>query len=126
MPFAPDNSSYRQPRLQAPVAVPPTNPAQNPKLRFERITAAPKHNTQGQVVGVDRIPQGKAQVLFVSEDRKGVRHTITADDWGRFQTTLDAGTWLIYVQDPSGRLVYQQKVNVRGEDALSPMTLVSR
>jgi hypothetical protein len=125
MPFAPD-TSYRQPRLQAPLPAQSTTPAQNPKLRFDRITSAPKYNTKGQVVGADRIPQGKAQVLFVSADKTGVRHSITADDWGRFQTTLDSGTWLVYVQDPSGRLVYQQKVNVRGEDVLSPMTLVSR
>ncbi len=125
MPFAPD-TSYRQPQLQAPVPAQSTTPVQNPRLRFDRITTAPSHNTKGQVVGADRIPQSKAQVLFVSADKKGVRHTIKADDWGRFQTTLESGTWLIYVQDPSGRLVYQQKVNVRGEDALSPMTLVSR
>jgi hypothetical protein len=65
-------------------------------------------------------------VLFVSADKKGVRHTIAADDWGRFRTTLDAGAWLVYIQDASGRLTYQQKIRVGGEKPALPLTLVSR
>jgi len=123
MPLAPDSSSYRQPRLQAPIPVQPAAPA---RVRFDRITSAPRYNTQGQVMRADRVAQGGAQVLFVNADQNGLRQTVTADARGRFQTTLATGTWLIYVQDGLGRLVYQQKVSVRADESLSPMTLVSR
>ena len=126
MPFAPDSSSSRQPRLQAPIPGQPSAPARNPQLRLDRITSAPRPNTEGLVIRADRVPQSWTRVLFVSADRKGARQAITTDDGGRFQTHLASGTWLIYVQDGSGQLSYQQKVQV-GEDKLGqPITLVSR
>jgi hypothetical protein len=123
MPLAPDSSSFRQPRLQAPVPVQPATPT---RVRFDRITSAPRHNTQGQVLRTDRIPQGGAKLLFVSADQRGARQNVTADGRGQFQTTLATGTWLIYVQDGSGRLVYQQKVQVGDDRPGQPITLVSR
>jgi hypothetical protein len=125
MPFAPDSSSSRQPQLQAPISTQPVAPARTPQPRFDRITSAPHPNMAGQVIRADRLPQSRAQVLFVSADRKGGRQAITADDRGRFQTTLTSGTWLIYIQNDSGQLMYQQKVQV-GEDQSPLLTLVSR
>lgn len=123
MPAAPD--SYRQPRLQAPVPVPPAASPSNARVRFDRITAMPRPNTEGQVLTADRRPQSRAQVLFVSTDR-GTRQSVTADEQGRFQTDLLAGTWLIYLQDGAGRLVYQQRVQVGSAAPPPPITLVSR
>ena len=126
MPSANDGSSYRQPRLQAPVPVQTAPPPVNPRVRYERITANPRPNTQGQVVRTDRLPQGGAKVVFVCADEQGGRHALTTDGGGRFQTTLAAGNWLIYTQDASGRLVYQQKVRVGADKPTAAITLVSR
>jgi hypothetical protein len=123
MPFTQD--SYRQPRLQAPVPVPPAAPARDPRVRLDRITAMPRPNTEGRVLMADRRPQSRAQLLFVSTDR-GVRQTVTADEQGRFQTNLLAGTWLIYLQNTAGQLVYQQRVQVGSASPPAPITLVSR
>jgi hypothetical protein len=119
------SESYRQPRLQAPVPVQPVAPRQ-PGVRFERIAALPEPNTEGRVVRADRLPQGRTQVLFVSTDPKAIRQSVTTDEQGRFQTILPAGTYHVYVQDTTGRLVYQQRVQVGSAAPPAPMTLVSR
>jgi hypothetical protein len=126
MPLVPDNSSFRQPQLQAPVPVQPAAPARDPRVRFDRITAAPRSNAAGQVLRADRVPQAGARIVFVSADNNGKRQAVTTDAAGRFETTLATGTWRIYVSDVSGRLVYQQKVNVRTDESVTPLTLVSR
>src|SRR6185437_931035 len=77
MPFTPDSSSSRQPQLQAPISAQPVAPARTPQPRFERITSAPRHKAEGQVLRTDRMPQSRTQVLFVSADRKGGRQAIT-------------------------------------------------
>jgi hypothetical protein len=119
-----DGSSYRQPRLQAPVPVRPVTP--NPRIRLDRITSAPKHNTEGQVVRGDRAPQAGIKVIFVGADAQGGRQSLTTDGTGHFQTTLAAGNWLVYTQDAAGKLVYQQKVNIANGTPTAPLTLVSR
>jgi hypothetical protein len=126
MPYAPDSSSFRQPQLRAPVPAQPATPSTGARIRLDRITAAPRHNTEGQVVSSDRTPQGRAEVLFVNAERKGDRQTVAADHWGRFQANLSSGTWLVYVKQPSGRMVYQQKVDVSDDKPSVPITLVSR
>jgi hypothetical protein len=126
MPPVRDGSSYRQPRLQAPVPLQPAAPAQTPRLRFDRITSTPRHNTEGQVVRADRLPQARTKVVFVCADEQGGRQAVTTDDGGRFQTTLAAGNWLIYTQDATGRLVYQHKMRVGSDKPTAPMVLVNR
>ncbi|HTU90314.1 MAG TPA: hypothetical protein VMF69_09590 [Gemmataceae bacterium] len=121
-----NGSSYRQPRLQAPVPAQPAAPAPNPRVRFDRITSTPRHNTEGQVVRADRLPQAGIKVIFVCADEQGGRQSATTDGSGRFQTTLTAGNWLIYTQDAAGRLVYQQKVRIATTVPTAPLTLVSR
>ena len=121
-----DGSSYRQPRLQAPVPTKPVTPAPSPRVRLDRITSAPRHNTEGQVVRADRQPQAGIKVIFVGADAQGGRESLTTDGSGRFQTTLAAGNWLVYTQDGEGRLVYQQKVQVANGTPTAPLTLVSR
>lgn len=121
-------SSYRQPRLQGPVPAQPVTPApnSNPRVRLDRITSTPRHNTEGQVVRADRQPQAGIKVIFVCADAQGGRQSLTADDSGRFRTTLAAGNWLVYTQDGAGRLVYQQKMRIDNGAATVPLTLVSR
>ncbi len=122
-----DGSSYRQPRLQGPVPAQPVAPAApNPRVRMDRITSTPRHNTEGQVVRADRQPQSGVKVIFVGADAQGGRQSLTTDGSGRFQTTLAAGNWLVYTQDSEGRLSYQQKVQIANGSPTIPLTLVSR
>jgi hypothetical protein len=120
-------SSYRQPRLQAPVPAQPVSPTPRPRVRLDRVTTMPRYNTEGQVVRADRVPQAGMKVIFVCADSQGGRQSLTTNGLGRFQTTLAAGNWLIYTQDAAGRLVYQQKVLVAADaPTAAPITLVSR
>ena len=124
MPPGSNGTSYRQPQLQAPVPVQPAVPT--PRVRYDRITSMPRHNTEGKVVRADRLPQAQTQVIFVCADDRGGRQTVTTDNAGRFRTTLAAGNWLIYTQDAAGRLQYQQKVCVETDKLTAPIALVSR
>jgi hypothetical protein len=122
-----DGSSYRQsPRLQAPVPAQPFAPAPGANIRFDHITSAPQHNTEGQVVRADQKPLPGIRVIFVCADEQGGRQSLTTDGSGRFHTTLAAGNWLVYTQDAAGRLVYQQKMRIASGLSTTPLTLVSR
>lgn len=121
-----DGSSYRQPRLQAPVPAQPAAPAPKPNVRFDRITSTPRHNAEGQVVRADRQPQAGIKVIFVCADAQGGRQSLTTDGSGRFEATLAPGNWLVYTQDAAGRLVYQQKMRIANGAATTPLMLVSR
>jgi hypothetical protein len=121
-----DGSSYRQPRLQSPVPARPAAPAPNPRVRLDRITSTPRHNTEGQVLRGDRLPQAGIKVIFVCADQQGGRQSLTTDDSGRFRTTLTPGNWLVYTQDNAGRLMYQQKMHVDSGKTVGNITLVNR
>jgi hypothetical protein len=115
-PFPSDG--YRQPQLQAPVPVQQTGPrdtdAPPPKVRLDRIVMLEEsHNVEGQVVQEDRKPQAGAQVVFVSQDQLGAKQTVTADSRGEFKVSLASGSWLVYVQDETGRQVLKEKVEVK-------------
>jgi hypothetical protein len=126
MPKASDSGYYRQPQLQSPVPARPTAPVQAPpRVRLERIAALPDQSLDGWVVSADRVPQANARVLFVSAEQPGGRQAVTADTRGRFQVTLASGSWLVYVQDSTGKQVFQRRLEVRG-DQPHTMTLVSR
>jgi hypothetical protein len=121
MPRAPEtSSSYRQP-------APRTAPAQAPPaVRLDRIVSLPAEpKVEGQVVRQDSRPHAGARLLFVSADRQGVREAATADAGGRFQVTLAAGGWLVYLHGADGKPVFQQRVQVRDAEA-RPLMLVSR
>jgi hypothetical protein len=121
-----DGSAYRQPRLQTPVPLQPVAPTPKSRVRFDRITSTPQHNTEGQVLRADRQPQAGVKVIFVGADAQGGRQSLTTDGSGRFQTTLAAGNWLVYTQDTAGRLIYQQKIHITNATPAAPLTLVSR
>jgi hypothetical protein len=128
MPRAPDNPLLRQPQLRAPVPVQPTAPApvQPPAgTRIDRIATLPAQNMDGQLLRPDRVPQAGTRVLFVSTDQRTTTQAATTDGAGRFRVSLASGDWLVYVQDPAGRPVFHQKVQVR-DGKPQQMTLVSR
>jgi hypothetical protein len=114
-----------KPQLQAPVPVQPAAPT--PRPRYDRITSIPRaNNAEGQVLRSDRRPQARMKVVFFRADEQAGRQTVTTDDAGRFQTTLAAGNWLVYTQDATGRLTYQQKMSIEKDKPTIPITLVSR
>ncbi len=128
MPKAFDESS-RQPKLGSPQPLAPV-PVQTPEppkaTRLDHTASLPNPNVAGQVVkGADNTPHAGARLLFVSADRQGAQQSVTADDDGRFQTTLASGGWLVYVQDDGGRPVFHEKVDVR-DNLPRTITLVSR
>jgi hypothetical protein len=83
-------------------------------------------NVEGQVVGSDtRIPRAGARLLFVSAEQDGAHKTVTADEQGRFQTTLVKGSWLVYVRNREGTPVFQKRIEVQASQT-SQVLLTSR
>jgi hypothetical protein len=130
-------NSLQQPRLGAPVPTQPEKAAPLPKVHPERIASrsateservalrSGQHNVLGRLVGLDRRPEARTEVMFVNEQHARTRALITTDQGGQFQTSLAAGTWLVYVPDNDGRPVFLQKIYVM--DAETPQAiLVSR
>jgi hypothetical protein len=113
MPRAPENSSFRP---TAPVA---------PSVRLDRIVSANEATLQGQVVTTDRSPIPNVLVLFVREDQVNRRQTATADAAGRFEVSLNTGSWLVYTQSRDGKTEFRRKIDVRA-DQPTEVRLVSR
>jgi hypothetical protein len=126
-PVMPRVDESRQPQLKGPLTLPAASPSQPPpQVHIDRIAALPGPNLEGQVVASrDRAPHAGARVLFVSADRQGPQQSVTADSDGRFQTSLAAGSWLVYVRNTDGDPVFADKVEVKEEETRR-MTLVSR
>ncbi len=119
-----EGSSYRQPRLSAPVPA-ESAPAQ-PKVHLDRIAYLSGHNVEGQVVKADdRTPRGGARLLFVNAERDGVQQSATTDAQGRFQATLAKGTWLVYVRNQEGTPAFQKRLEI-SESQKREMQLTSR
>ena len=117
----PATQSYR------PGAAPPPVPAPAKVFRPEHVATLPGGGAavSGQVVRRDFAPRPGAQVVFVNAGRQDVRRETTADAAGRFQVTLAAGRWYVYVDDGGGTLTYHNQFDVRGSEA-RPVTVVSR
>lgn len=118
-----EGSSFRQPRLGAPI---PTPAAPAPKVHLDRIAYLPDHNVEGQVVRADdRTPRASARLLFVNAERDGDQQTVTTDGQGRFQTTLAKGTWLVYVRNQEGTPAFQKRLEI-SDSQKREMQLTSR
>jgi len=116
-------TTFRPPSAPAAPA-PPVQPP--PTVKLDRIVALPPASRlQGVVVSADSKPRPSAQMLFVSEQKKGTQQPVTADRAGQFNVELEPGTWLVYLSGPDGKLLYHSKVEVRGESN-RPVMLVSR
>jgi hypothetical protein len=120
-----DSGGTRQPQLRAPLLDQPRAPQNAAAVHPDRIVSQGQATMEGQLVSRQRVPQGNVRVLFVNSDPRMDQQTATTDGQGRFQATLNQGDWLVYVQDASGRPVFQQRVQVQGSDPVR-MTLVSR
>jgi len=92
---------------------------------MDRIASLSGHTLEGQVVRSDRVPQSGARILLINADQATARHTVTTDARGQFRVTLTSGSWLVYLQDASGRPVFQRRIEVQGRGPV-PLTLTSR
>jgi hypothetical protein len=119
----PGPSPRLQPQPQAPV--PAARPAPPPTVRLDKIVVGPAQGVEGQVLRSGKMPHGGAQVLFVSAERQGVQHAVTADESGRFSADLSSGTWLVYLKEAGNQTHFQSKVEVRNEQ-VARVTLTSR
>jgi hypothetical protein len=113
MPGVPENSSFR-----------PTAPAP-PSVRLDRIVSAAEANLQGQIVSTNRTPIPNVRVLFIREDQVNRRETATADAAGKFEVSLNAGSWLVYTQSQDGKTEFRRKIDVRADEP-TEVRLVSR
>jgi hypothetical protein len=120
-----DGSLNRQPQLRAPLLDQPKASPKPPRVRPDRIASRVGSQVEGRLVSRDRVPQGNVRVLLVNVDPRLEQQAVTTNGDGRFQATLEAGEWLVYVQDATGRPVFQQRVRVGGGEPMA-MTLVSR
>jgi hypothetical protein len=116
---------YRQlsPNPQAGRPAIPVQP--DPRIRLDRIVAAPVTHVEGKVVRNDNTPRANAQLLFVSNAGSGARYPVAANSAGRFRITLTAGKWAVFVTTADGRQVLHSKVSIEG-DGTRQITLVSR
>jgi hypothetical protein len=124
MPRASD-SAFRAPQLRPPVPPAPRPAEAPPRVRFERIAALSGNNVTGRVLTAGRAPRAGARVLFVSAEKRGEQRTVAADRDGKFNASLGAGDWLVYVYNPSGKPVFYRRIEVRAKIPM-PLTIVSR
>jgi hypothetical protein len=123
--YAAPPSSQPMPRATDGATFRPAPPSQ-PAVRLDRIVSiksAP--NLQGEVLSADQRPVANVQLLFVHADKRNTEETARADAAGRFQLTLDAGTWLVYTRGADGKTDFRRKVEVR-ENEPTEVRLVSR
>jgi hypothetical protein len=102
--------------------MPPANPS---RLRTPPVAApinrmASGAPVTGQVVTAGYTPKAGAQVVFVNASRQEVRQTATADADGRYQVSLPAGEWYVYLDS-----TYHNRIDVKPSEARQ-ITLVSR
>ncbi len=81
---------------------------------------------RGEVVRADQAtPLAGAKLVLVSATDKGTREYATADEFGRFDVTVPAGTWHLYVGDGKGRASFHKTVKL-DDAAERTFTVVSR
>lgn len=105
--------------------MPPANPS---RLRTAPVAAPIKTDriasrsapVTGQIVTAAYSPRSGAEVVFVNASRPTIRQTTTADAAGRYQASLPAGEWLVYVDS-----TYHNRIDVNASEPRQ-ITIVSR
>ncbi|MFO0809116.1 MAG: hypothetical protein U0746_10865 [Gemmataceae bacterium] len=107
--------------------IPPSQPSRRstpipPPVKAEHVASlgAPASVLTGQVVLTNYSPRSGAKVTFVSATNLENRSPATADADGRFQVSLPAGGWYVYVDNK-----YHNQLTVRGSEARN-VTVMSR
>jgi hypothetical protein len=108
----------------APIAPSPGAPPAH-VVKLERIVFGADAIVEGEVVRGDKSPRSDAKILFVNANQSTLRETVTANHSGRFQTTLAAGGWLIYIYNFDGEAVFHSRIEVSDENT-GRIVLVSR
>jgi hypothetical protein len=118
-----------QPKLGGPQPAQPTqSPPRTPPadLRLDKVVSLkPNEGLEGRVIGRDNVIQAGVRVLFINTANSRDRRTATTDATGRFQASIPAGRWLVYVQGADGQDDFRQEVEV-GTPRIGPLILVKR
>jgi hypothetical protein len=120
------DSDYRQPELKAPIPGNGATPTRQPNVRPDKVAAFTPGQLGGQVVNGNDRPLARVRVMFISADAQRTQRFATTDDQGQFRATLTSGGWLVYVYGADGQPVFQQKVDVNGQEVGSLVKLVNR
>jgi hypothetical protein len=116
-------ASYQQPPGAPIRPVSPVPPP--PPVKLDRIVVGPDARVEGRVVRSDNTPRPNAELTFISADRLAPRQVVTANSAGRFQVTLAAGGWLVFLQGRDGGQMFHSRIEV-GDHPEPRITLVSR
>ena len=107
---------------------PQSLPRSMPPAKVNARTTSRSSTTavRGEVVRNDQsTPLAGAKLVLVSAADGGVREYVTADEFGRFDATVPAGTWHLYVGDGRGRAGFHKTVKLAEADERT-FTVVSR
>ena len=119
MPAA-SGSSYQPNRSgQAPL-VPAT-----PAVHLDRFASA-QQGVTGEVVQANWQPAHNSRLVFINAERRDARKEVTTDQVGRFQAQLTSGSWLVYIEDATGKPVFSRQIDVRSTERNELVRLVSR
>jgi hypothetical protein len=127
----PANGAFSPGSLKQPfpnTAIPPAVPQTPAPTRFDHVVSRPVNGSSvnGQVVANNSIfPVGGAKLVFVSKQSDATQQAIATDTAGRFQVTLPAGGWSIYMSRPDGQLEYHSSLAVRDNESRN-VRVVSR
>jgi len=135
LPPAPPGTESREPATDPTTPMytpPPTMPPSSgsgfrklPDTRMDRVASREGYIVQGRLTTYDRLPRANSRVLFVWAENKNRQFQTTTDADGNFRTRLDAGAWLIYTFDTTGKPVFHRRIDVSDKKEVS-FTLVSR
>jgi hypothetical protein len=109
-----------------PQSMPRAMPAPPPGRVGARSTGRSSSTVvRGEVVRSDRAtPLAGAKLVLVSADDQKVREYLTADEYGRFEGSVPAGNWHLYVGGGTGRASFHKTVALT--DSERTFTVVSR
>jgi microcompartment protein CcmK/EutM len=94
--------------------------------RTTSLSSAGTSAVRGEVVRNDRAtPLAGAKLVLVSADDAKTREYATADEFGRFDLSVPAGIWHLYVGDGNGRAGFHKTVKLTPADERT-FTVVSR
>lgn len=112
-----------------PPSLSPKRPMPEAPVRFEHVVSRMVNGgatVSGQVVASNFVtPLRGAKLVFVSKEPRGPQRTVAADAAGRFNVSLAAGGWSIYVSQPNGSMEYHSTINVQSRQNRKVM-VVSR
>ena len=101
-------------------------PAQPAAIKLDRIVLGADAVVEGELVRGDKTPRAQVKILFVNANQPNLRETVTTNHAGRFQATLAAGGWLVYLYNVDGDAIFHSRIEVSDEHSTGRIVLVNR